>query len=409
MLVALASARGASAQDAGGAPGGGRFRFGPLRFTPSIVLGQIGVDNNVFNEAENPKEDRTAAFGPAVDMWMGLGPSRLSGRVGGQYLYYQKYANQRAMNTSDTLRWEFPLGRVMPYIEGTYNNSKGLSGFEIQSRVRQISESVALGGEWRMSGRTTIALSGTRSRTQYADKDAYLGVSLSEQLSGSTQSELAQLKYRLTSLTTFVASAEALQDRFDALPLRNANSIRVLPGFELKSAALISGRVFVGFRRLSPLDPTVPAFQGLVSSVDARTVIRSRLQLGVQVGRDVAFSYQPEQPYYLLTDATLTLTQRIGTSWDVVARGGRQTLDYSRVNRAVPLTVVVDDLGSPVPVATAQKDVIRQFGGGIGYRFGRIMRLGIDGSFYRRVSSSPLIPQFEGLRIGASISYGLPQ
>ena len=39
-----------------------RFRLGAFRFTPSIAISNIGRDNNVFNEADDPKSDTTAAL-----------------------------------------------------------------------------------------------------------------------------------------------------------------------------------------------------------------------------------------------------------------------------------------------------------------------------------------------------------
>jgi hypothetical protein len=33
----------------------GRFHIGFIRYTPSLVLSNLGVDTNVFNELEDPK------------------------------------------------------------------------------------------------------------------------------------------------------------------------------------------------------------------------------------------------------------------------------------------------------------------------------------------------------------------
>jgi hypothetical protein len=37
------------------------------------------------------------------------------------------------------------------------------------------------------------------------------------------------------------------------------------------------------------------------------------------------------------------------------------------------------------------------------------VRLGLDANYYRRESQALVFRNFEGLRVGASISYGLPQ
>src|SRR5690349_9089340 len=118
------------------APQDGRFRLGPLRFTPSIAITNLGVDTNVFNEDVNPKQDTTAAFGPAVDLFMHAGPSRVTGKVSAQYLYFGTYDNQRAWNTDDHLRWEWKSARISPFVAGTYSNTKERPGYEIDSRAR---------------------------------------------------------------------------------------------------------------------------------------------------------------------------------------------------------------------------------------------------------------------------------
>src|SRR5206468_10908112 len=110
-------------------------------------------------------------------------------------------------------------------------------------------------------------------------------------------------------------------DRFTFDRFRNADSIKVRSGFEMKPSALISGRATVGYRRFAALDSLVPDYHGVVADVDAKYTARAT-QLDVKVNRDIAFSYQATQPYYTLTDVGLVLTERITYSWDVIGRAG---------------------------------------------------------------------------------------
>ena len=76
----------------------GRFHLGFIRFTPSIALTNLGVDTNVFNELEDPKDDFTVTFGPKAEFWSRLGPrGRLYGSVGIDYQYFQEYDSQRVV------------------------------------------------------------------------------------------------------------------------------------------------------------------------------------------------------------------------------------------------------------------------------------------------------------------------
>jgi len=384
----------ASAQETPDPAEAGRFRLGPLRFTPSIALTSLGLDDNVFNEDLDPKQDTTAAVGPAVNLWMKLGRSRMTGKASGQYLYFSKYTNQRAWNTTDEGRWEVPLSRLTPFITGLYANTKERPGFEIDSRAHLRSHAVGLGTEFRLSSKTSAVLTATRSDFAFDEGETFLGADLATALNRHSDAEALQLRFKLTPLTTFVAGAEAIQDRFTFGPVRNADSIKVLPGFEFKPSALISGKVFVGFRRFNALDQTLPDYSGAIAAVDAM-YIHGATRLSVKVNRDLAYSYELTQPYYALTDLGLVITQRMTDVWDVVGRGGLQTLEYQKLQSILTPNV--------------RTDTIQQYGAGVGYRLGQTLRLGFDAVRYRRQSSELTLRQYDGLRFGASISYGLPQ
>src|SRR5215510_6012420 len=122
-----------------------RFHWGPLRFTPTLLLSNLGVDSNVYNETTDPKQDTTAAFGPGVNFWMRPGRARLSGKATGQYLYFKTYGNQRGWDTTDELKFEIPFSRFKPFVGGSYMNTHDRPGFEIDSRSRAAINQVAVG------------------------------------------------------------------------------------------------------------------------------------------------------------------------------------------------------------------------------------------------------------------------
>jgi hypothetical protein len=314
----------------------------------------------------------------------------VSGQVSGQYNYYKRFAQQRSVNTTDRLRWDIPLGHLTPFVSGTYSTLRNRT-YEIDARIRQETRGLEGGTVVRISGRTSFELSGARTLVNYAADESYRGTPLTT-LNESTSTEHVAFRYRLTPLTTFVVDTRAMQDRFFYQPLRDANSIKVMPGFDLKPAALISGGVYVGVRRFRPITAEVPAYQGVAATVDANLINGSRL-FKLLVGRDVAYSYLLDEPYYALTDATLTVTQRITRTWDVMVRGGLQTLDYHHV--------VTDQ---PFP---RHLDRLYQYGGGFGYRVGRTIRIGLNALQVSR--SSSVLPNYSGLRVGVSVDYGLIQ
>lgn len=371
-----------------------RFHFGPLGVTPSIVISDVGRDENVFNEAVNPKGDTTAAIGPAAQLALRMGRSRLSGRASGQYVYFHRYDNQRSWNTTLDGTWRFPLARITPFVLGTRVQTRERPGYEIDARARRADRTVGLGTDLRLSSKTTLVLSGRRTWVRYDDREQFLGIDLAQRLNRQSDSEQLDARFILTPLTTFVVRTQAMQDRFDQSPLRDSNSYSVVPGFELRPEALISGQVFVGVRRFTTLSDAVPDYTGLVAQVKARYVLRAT-RFAASIGRDVAYSFEEIQPFYTLTDAGLEVTQRITGAWDLVARGSRQTLGYRSVASAVS--------------ASERVDHGRMLGGGIGYRVGRTLRVGVDVNHYQRTDDRDGGRSYRGLRVGGSVSYGLPQ
>ena len=386
----------ASAQESDDPFEAARFRLGPIRFTPAVKLTNLGMDSNVFNESEDPKSDNTAAFGPEVALWMRPLGTRLSGKFGVQYLYFQEYDNQRSWNTANEARWEVPLARLTPFVAGTYVNSSDRHGYEIDSRARRHDDSYTIGSSLAFSGKTSILASFTRANAEYDDAESLGDLQLARALNRREDTTKVQLRYELTPLTTFVVDTDFGRDRFNNTDLRNADGLRVMPGFELKPAALISGRVFVGYRRFEPLNENLPEYNGVAAAVDA-AYIRNSTRFQARVERDVEYSFEPLRPYYALTDIGVTVTQRMLTSWELVARGGHQRLDY----RQLSATGAAVDAGKP--------DVGYIAGAGIGYRVGEILRLGVDTNYYTRRSEFEGRRDYEGLRVFGSIVYGIQQ
>jgi hypothetical protein len=372
-----------------------RFRLGPVRFTPVFEITSVGHDSNVFNESENPKPDTTAAFGPTVRLWMRPAGTRLSAKLGGQYLYFREFANERSWNTRNEVRWEVPLARVTPFVEGNFTNSQERQGYEIDARARRQDDGFVVGTGLRISGKTSFVVSHRRSNVEYDEEETFFGMSLGEALNRREDLTRVQFRYALTPLTTLVVDTDVARDRFDLNSVRDADSIRVLPGFELNPLALISGRVFVGFRQFDPLSSDLPDYRGVVASVDATYILLGSTRFQFKVDRDVVYSYEALRPYYALLDTGVTVTQRVTHAWEIVGRASRQTLAYRHLQASVA--------GEP------GSDHGHTLGGGIGYRVGETLRLGVDANHYTRRSDFDGRRDYDGLRVFGSISYGIRQ
>jgi len=368
------------------------MRIGPLALTPSIAVTDVGIDSNVFNEWDNPKSDFTTTIRTQADAWLRLGRTRLSGRGTLWYQYFGQYASERALNTDDMLRFDLPLTRFTPWVSGSYLDVRDRPGYEIDARARRNERAPSAGIDFHLSRKTIIGVSAKQTTIRYASDEVYLGTQLSTAFNRDVTTIGGSVRYRLTPLTTIVFQAENETQRFQYSKVRDANGLRLLPGVEFNPFALVSGRAYVGYRRLDFVSPVMPDFTGLVASIDLSYTLLGATRFAVGASRDVQYSFEARVPYYVLTGGVASISQHLFGNWDVTARAGTQRLAYQ-------------SLGSTLPPGSNWTDTVNQFGGGIGYRLGRDLRVGLNVDQYRRRSVF-YQREYKSLRIGTSVTYG---
>ena len=90
------------------------IRVGPLSLKSTIALTNLGVDTNVFNQADadHPQSDFTMTFSPATDLWLRMGRTWITGTVGVDWVYYNKFASERAANSALRIGVERTFNRL---------------------------------------------------------------------------------------------------------------------------------------------------------------------------------------------------------------------------------------------------------------------------------------------------------
>lgn len=370
-----------------------RLHLGPLALTPTIALTNVGVDTNVFNESDSQKQDFTTTLTPQADWWLHLGRARVSGKTTWSFVYYRRYVSQRSANTSNRVNVEVPLNRFRPHVSDLFLNSRQRFSPEIDLRSRHRENTVSVGSEVRLTSKTSVDVTVRQFIMRFDANDVFLDTSLREALDRHGDGVAASLRYALTPLTTLVFTADAQRDRFDFSHVRDSDTVHISPGVEFKPFALIGGSAHVGFRKFVSLAPGVPNSRGVFASVDLNYTLLGVTRFDVQFNRDVTYSLEKQAPYFVQTDARASVSQSVTSAWDVVATAGRQHLNYRLVAGA-------PGFGEP------RIDTLTTYGGGLGYRFGRGKRLGVNIDYYRR-QSRLTGRRFKGLRIGSSLTYGL--
>lgn len=397
MVGCLVLATSVQAQDLQDPSEAARYHLGPIRFTPYIVITDFGVDTNVYNEndASNPKQDTTATLGPGVNYWVKLGAGRLEARSDVTYTWFRTYADQRSFNTGNHAKLSLPMSRVTPFVDGAYTTGRSRVSYEIDSRSYSTDTLLGGGVDLRVTAKSTLRFEGHYGTVDFKQDEYFDGTNLRDALNRHFSATAFSWREALTPLTTFIVRTEYQQDRFTFSPIKDANSLRIMPGFEFAPVALIGGQVYVGYRHFETLDSRVPDYQGLVADVGANYRMRAT-KFDVTFKRDISYSYQETEPYYVLTDLGLKVIQKITHQWDVLGNVGRQWLGYQTV-----------DAGGGV-VAVDRLDRSYYVGGGVGYEFAEDLRVGVNANYYGRTSNAVTFNHYNGLRVGATISYGLP-
>jgi len=371
-----------------------RMHIGPLFVNPTIALTNAGVDTNVFNEAtqDGPKEDFTLTLTPATEAWFRVGRSWLSAIIREDIVYYQKYSSERSVNSNYKLSWMIPLSRISFNPTVSFLDTRDRPGFEVDARARRTEVEYSGTVELHALSKTFVALHGGRRISSFDKGAEFLGSSLRDQLNRTVTDETISLRHELTPLTSLTLDVGREQDRFEFSPVRDSDSTRIVGGVKLDRAALIKGGAFVGYRDFQPLDPSLAGFKGMTVEADLSYVLLGITRFSVKGMRDVQYSYDVNQPYYLQSGANLEISQQLFGPFDAVGRAGAARLNYQ------------DRAGAAVAVSN-RVDHVETYGGGFGYHLGRDTRIGINIDHYQRLS--PVSGrQYKGLKYGIAVTYG---
>jgi hypothetical protein len=366
----------------------GTIVYGPLTLTPSLVIKDMGRDDNVFNEAVDPKSDFTFTLTPRASVGLRARRIRLTYVSTLDYVYYESYASERGANLTSEARVDVDLGRLRPYVSLTGTNTRNRLNPEVDARARHHDQIYSAGAAVRVLSRTNLLLSGRHGAIEYEPDETFRGVSLEQSFNAQVDGIEGGVGIELTPITTFSVLAQREQQRFDLSPSRDSNSWRVWPMLSFNPTGLLTGTAAIGYRHFDALDPRLSDYSGLVASVTIGATIYGRHQLQSTYLRDVQYSYDPSTPYYVANGGRVTWTTVVVGPVDLRGTVGRSLMHYRGE---------VDDAGT---------DTATIFGGGMGYRFSEHARLGLNTEWIERDSDRSADREYRNRRIFASLTWG---
>ncbi len=388
LMSVSAAAQSTSEQDATAS----RVHLGPLHVTPTIGLTNFGVDTNVFNatDANRPQSDFTTTVTPGADAWMRIGRQLVTASAKEDLVYYRQFATERSVNGYYKIGALVPLNRISFTGGANFLSARDRPGFEIDARSQRTEAGSHAGVEARAFGKTFVSAAVQHTTIKFDQGAEFMGANLNHELSRSVTSADMMLRYQVTPVTSLTVDVTREEDRFLYSTDRDSSSLGVLGG--VRFGTRLGGSATVGYRRFEPRSSDVPAYRGLTANADVSFATVGSTRFGVQVIRDVNYSYDFRQPYYVQSGVSASITQSLFGPLNGIARVGLQELAYrGRTSLSVP---VVD-----------RSDLVSLFGGSIGYRVGAGMRVYFNVDKQQR-SSDLAGYGYGGLRYGTSVTYG---
>ena len=392
----------ARAQDAGTTPVDGartdsRLHLGPLYATPRLELKQFGIDNNVFNQADDAKSDFTVDVAPGLNVALPVAHRALVQMTGtADLVYFAHYSSERSVDPFLKTRAESYLQRVMVYGEASVNSSRQRPNFEIDVRSRRTDTDARAGAQLRVTPKFSVDVAGYRDTTAY-DAGAFAeGADFHTTLNHSSSGVVVTPRYELTPYTTITTRVDLFRNDFPFDGNRGSDNVKILPGVEFNPRALVAGRAAVGYRRLTPASPTLlPAFAGLVADVGLSYRLLSATKLDVTFNRDLQYSLELLQPYFVDNSVGASVRRELGGNFDISVHGERHLYRYQNYLPAVPGAAGLAD----------RADQTLVYSGSLGYRIRRDVRFGVTLTSANRESPLPG-RSFKGVRVGTDLHYG---
>jgi hypothetical protein len=372
-----------------------QIEFGSLALYPILEIVDAGIDDNVFNASVAPQRDYTMTVASRVLSVLRLGSNELMFQAGNDYVWFQESTSERSNNAQYAARFNMSASRFKPYIGVEYIRTRVRRSPEIDARARRVDRNVQAGMAFDVSPRTALTASVRLDDTNYAEGERFRNVALDEALNRSGRGADAGVRYAITPLTTFTVTAGYETQEFKESHIRDLTRYTVGPTLDFSPEAAIHGRVVTAFELFKPADPTLAERMGIAYSALLNWSLFGRTTFDLGAGRNISYSYQDTEPYYLLTNVRLLVAHPLPGSFELYGGYDWQHMAYRWL------------LGANATSSDSDRvDKLTAANGGIGVRLGRIVHVKLGVEKTRRRSIEDPRQNFKRMRILSTVTVG---
>lgn len=375
----------------------GRYKLGPIWLTPRLKLKNAGVDTNVFNQQTHAIADTSVVLSPGLDVSLpALRRLRLTGTGYLDLNYYRRQRNERSTDFVGAARAELDIGPLTLFGSGGGGQFRQRFSIELDKRILRQEKHGEAGVKWSLGRRLSATLQGTSHVYTFEGGVIVNGADVKRALDRSTLTGQLEALYTVTSRTSLLVSAEAIEDRFlrQLTGTRIAQSRRYLAGVVTGRHAPVSGRLLAGLREFpSTASQGAPPYRGPALAMSVSAPIPAVGRLEALAERDILFAVSPG-----------------GTPTDQL----RNTYVSTRYRAEVTATLPLDLVGRgvmgveearyvlPIPrhdIPTPRMDRVYSAGGSVLRPVGDSLRIGGSITWTRRVSNFEGA-SYQGMRYG---------
>lgn len=373
----------------------GKYKIGPLYLTPRLELKNAGVDTNVFNSPSGAVPDTSIVLSPSLAGALPIGQRlRFTGKGYLDLNYFRRKGSERSTDFAGEGRGELDFGPFTFFGGGGGGQFKQRFSIDLDERLLRQEKWATTGFDLRLTDTVSATLSGAGHSYAFGPSSSG-GSSVQRALDRNQLTGTAQLRYALTSQTTLLASAEAIEDRFSretVVASRRARSVRYLGGFEFGERAILSGTILAGVRRL-PAGQGAPSYRAVALAVSTSVPLWRLGRLAAAAERDVLFSASSSGTGSdLLRNSYLSTVLRaemvVELPFDLIGRG---SVGLQEAKHLLPYQLGDSRYRRVDHLWTGGVSILRAFGDAI--------RIGAALSWGRRVSNFPG-SSYQGFRYG---------
>jgi len=299
----------------------GLANLGPVYFRPRIRLKDVGYDNNLYNEEDEPEGSFTATVTPGIDFFLPMGKRQLiSATEDLDLVFYAKDPPGIYLNNDASLGYDLYLKRIHLALGDRFVTRLQRPNDEIDARVRRNNN--LLSGELNLdvSPRVIVGLTHDSDRIRYDDEDVEepgAPDSIAQILDRTERRNGLLLRYDALPRTSFLARVRHTDYDFkDPESTRESSEMRYLVGAEFDPTGIINGELELGYSAFTADLAPEQDYSGFVGMARVTWRTRPWLHIKVSAERDRQFSTYATNLFYLRRNLEGRISLRVaGAGW----------------------------------------------------------------------------------------------